>query len=276
MTSRGGDRPTDAERARFLAIVDAARGRPGVDDNEWVRRRRRITRATTRAELSGVVADLPRSPSVRAAAVKGWLITLAASVAVGLAAGGVLASPLASGPDSAVRAGPAEAADDAPAPADSDQAAGAVGMYSPGMLEALFSELAVEGVDEYVGVDLYPDRARFEVPAAPGAAQYDVIEFRDGSFTEREPGGEITSADTPQDAVFSASDLTEGVVTATAAAAADVAGLQGRPVSLVSVGRSSAYGAIVTISVHLEPDDYGDGAFVEWDSTGQHLLRDGR
>ncbi|WP_129665431.1 hypothetical protein [Phytoactinopolyspora endophytica] len=217
----------------------------------------------------------PRAP--RAAVAKGWAVTLVVAVMVGLAGAGLVTRAMdsdASGSGDTVGAAPADVVADG-GEAEAVDGQDAIDLYAPGMVEALFERLGAEGVEGYLNVVVRPDRASFEVQTAPGARQYDEIAFNDGELGEPVPGGEIAESDELEDEVFAASDIAEGVVAAVTSQAADVAGLQGRQVSHVVIARDSSHRGVVTVTVHLESDDYGSSATLTWDGTGRHLLRDG-
>ncbi|WP_162605519.1 hypothetical protein [Jiangella ureilytica] len=155
-------------------------------------------------------------------------------------------------------------AGDGAAPAD---------MYSLAELTAMWDALGTAQVAGIRIVYIHSEWADLEVQADPGVLHYDEVEY-DGELGSFEAGG-VASGDDPAAVFFPLAEVDPAVIAAVAARADEVAGYEGRPVSLVVVERNVFYGDIVTIRVHLEADAYGVSPSLTWDASGQHLLDDG-
>lgn len=160
-----------------------------------------------------------------------------------------------------------------PAPVVEEEAAPA-DMYSLADLTALWDALGTAQVPGLLSVYLHDTWADVDVQADPGVLYYDEVEY-DGALGPFEPGGQ-ESGDDPAAVFFPLAEVDPAVIAAVAARADEIAGYEGRPISLIVIERNVFYGDIVTIRVHLEADAYGVGPSLTWDATGQHLLDDGR
>lgn len=263
-------RPGDGDRRRYTELLDAARAEGRLDDAELSRRSFTVRYAQTMAELDAVVEDLP----VPAAATRSRAPVLVAVAA--LTAAGVLGFVLATSGDG----DPGEPAADPPVSVvDPPPVAEEVqdvppDMFSTAELVRMWDALDGLPVAGVRSIYLHAEWADLEVQTAPGARTYDDIEY-DGAPGELAPGGQI-SEDDPDAVFFPLGDVDPAVVAACAAGAAEIADRPDRDVELVVISRSSAYGGIVTIDVHLEADAYGVSSTLTWDHTGRHLLDDGR